>query len=122
MYILLVEDDYDLAREMAGYFRRRGHEVTACRSLAEAHAALKGGPGSTAPDAIICDANLPDGNGVDFYREACSSTVGVRWILMSGAHDDERIASLGDISARHDMAIVHKPVSLRELIRILGTA
>ncbi len=118
MHILLVEDDRDLAREMGEFFRRRKHTVTTCYSLAEAQAVLKNGNGSEAPQAILCDGNLPDGNGVDFYRQASSTFTG-RWILMSGAHDDHRLAALGDAAAHQQLAIVDKPVSLRELARIL---
>jgi len=120
MHILLVEDDRDLAREMGEFFRRRKHTVTTCHSLAEARTALKNG-GGDAPEAILCDANLPDGNGVDFYCQA-SSTFAGRWILMSGAHDDHRLAELGDAAANDQLAIVDKPVSLRELARILKIA
>lgn len=120
MHILLVEDDRDLAREMGDFFRRRKHTVTTCYSLAEAQAALENG-GADAPEAILCDGNLPDGNGVDFYRQA-SSTFAGRWILMSGAHDDHRLAALADAVAQQQLAIVDKPVSLRELARILKIA
>lgn len=120
MHILLVEDDRDLAREMAEFFRRRKHAVTTCYSLAEAQVALKNG-GADAPEAILCDGNLPDGNGVDFYCQT-SSTFAGRWILMSGAHDDHRLAALGNGTARERLAIVDKPVSLRELARLLKIA
>lgn len=120
MHILLVEDDRDLAREMSEFFRRRQHTVTTCHSLAEAQAVLKNGGGADAPEAILCDANLPDGNGVDFYCQA-SSTFAGRWILMSGAHDDHRLTALGK-AANGQLAIVDKPVSLRELARILKIA
>jgi DNA-binding response OmpR family regulator len=121
MHILLVEDDRDLARELAEFFRRRKHTVTTCHSLAEAQAVLKDVDGAGSPEAILCDGNLPDGNGVDFYCRA-SSTFAGRWILMSGAHDDHRLAALGDAVACEQLAIVDKPVSLRELARILKIA
>lgn len=121
MHILLVEDDRDLAYEMGEFFRRRGQKITICYSLAEARTVLANGSGADAPEAIICDGNLPDGNGVDFYRQA-SSTFAGPWILMSGAHDDERLAALGDPAARERLAVLDKPVSLRELARVLKIA
>ncbi|HSI01527.1 MAG TPA: response regulator [Reyranella sp.] len=116
----MIEDDCDLSNEISAYFSRRQHKVTVCHSLAKARA-LIGQVTDDRPQAIVCDANLPDGNGVDFFIQMSPTHAG-RWILMSGAHDEHRLAALGDVTRRRDVAVVDKPVPLKDLNRILVEA
>lgn len=114
--ILLVEDDEDLRTEIGEYLQRRGHDVTACGSLGDARAAVRRlAARNTAAEAIVCDVNLPDGNGIDFYAASAAELPACRWVLMSGAHDAARIDGLSAGKDLPPCTIVEKPMSLRTL-------
>ena len=114
--ILLVEDDEDLRAEIREYLQRRGHDVTACGSLGDARvAARRLKADDTPPEAVVCDVNLPDGNGIDFYISTAPCLPDCRWVLMSGEHDTERIENLNRQEDLPPCIIVDKPVPLRVL-------
>jgi DNA-binding response OmpR family regulator len=120
---VLVEDDDDLRSEIGEYLRRRGHEVTDCGTLAEARRLLGDMASGRSPDAVICDVNLPDGNGADLCREMAPKLPDSRWLLMSGAHEPAELDSkLAGISGPPRWTIVDKPVSLRSLNQALEKA
>jgi two-component system OmpR family response regulator len=62
--ILLVEDDPDLARELADALERRGMAVDRARDVEEGEAFLRAG----AHDAVLLDLGLPDGDGLALLR------------------------------------------------------
>ena len=62
--ILIVEDDKNIRDSLLDYLQREGFNVTSAASLHEAKERLK-----PAPDLIILDWILPDGQGIDFLRE-----------------------------------------------------
>jgi DNA-binding NarL/FixJ family response regulator len=70
---------------------------------------------SSPPQVVVCDVNLPDGNGVDFYVAASPALPNCQWVLMSGAHDLDQVAKVSDRTDLPRCAIVEKPVSLRVL-------
>ena len=114
--VRLIEDDPDLRSEIREYLQRRGHEVTDCGSLGEGRTlVLRLVADSAPPDVIVCDVNLPDGNGVDFYLATSSELQNCQWVLMSGAHDLDRIDKAGGQVGVTSCTIVDKPVSLRAL-------
>jgi DNA-binding response OmpR family regulator len=114
--ILLVEDDEDLRTEIREYLQRRGHDVTACGSLDDARAAVRRlAARNIAAEAIVCDVNLPDGNGIDFYAASAAELPTCHWVLMSGAHDVARIDGLSAGKGLPRCTIVEKPMSLRIL-------
>jgi DNA-binding response OmpR family regulator len=120
--ILLIEDDDDLRTEIREYLHRRGHEVTGCGSLGDARAAVSRLTAAAAvPEVTVCDVNLPDGNGIDFYVNTAAQMPGCRWVLMSGAHDHERTSALTRTTGgQAQCIIIEKPVSLRVLHAALG--
>lgn len=63
--ILLVEDDARLSEINRRALERAGYRVHAALTLAQARRLFA----QAAPDAIVLDIRLPDGNGVDFLRE-----------------------------------------------------
>ena len=63
--ILLVDDDDLIRTVVEERLKRRGYDVLAARSLAEARKAIKGG----FPDAALLDIRLPDGNGTELLEE-----------------------------------------------------
>lgn len=114
--ILLVEDDEDLRTEIREYLQRRGHDVTACGSLDDARTAVRRlADRNIAAEAIVCDVNLPDGNGIDFYAASAAELPTCHWVLMSGAHDVARIDGLSAGNGLPRCTIVEKPMSLRIL-------
>ena len=62
---LLVEDDRSFSSLAAAVLRREGMTVTLARSLHEARAALS----VDAPEIVILDRRLPDGDGMEFLPE-----------------------------------------------------
>ena len=69
--ILLVDDDDLIRTVVAERLKRRGYDVTACRSLTEARGTLKG----TLPDMALLDIRLPDGNGTELLEELTSEDI-----------------------------------------------
>jgi DNA-binding response OmpR family regulator len=63
--LLLIDDDQRLTDMLGEYLRRQGYEVTTAGSLALGRQLLERG----APDALVLDLMLPDGDGLDFTRE-----------------------------------------------------
>lgn len=111
MRTILIEDDSDLRREIGEYLRRRGHDVTECATFQAGRAALA----MAAIDVVVCDVNLPDGNGIDLCHEAAAELPHCRWVLMSGAHEQTSLDKLSSIPGPKQWTIVDKPVSMRSL-------
>jgi len=62
--ILVVDDDGAIRTVVGQALRRAGHEVATAATLAEAERALV----RYAPDVLVTDVVLPDGNGLDHAR------------------------------------------------------
>jgi DNA-binding response OmpR family regulator len=63
--LLLIDDDARLSAMVADYLRGSGYEVTVAGSLAEGREQLA----AAAPDGLVLDLMLPDGDGLDLCRE-----------------------------------------------------
>lgn len=101
---------------MRAYLQRRGHQVTDCGSLGDSRVLVRRLTAeSIPPEVIVCDVNLPDGNGVDFYVATSSGLPSCQWILMSGAHDANQVDEVCRRSDLPPCVIVEKPVSMRTL-------
>lgn len=61
--LLIVEDNLALSRETEDYFAKRGNEVVAVSTLADAREALTEGRF----DAVVLDLILPDGEGLELF-------------------------------------------------------
>lgn len=117
MRVLLIEDNQYLREEICNYLTRRRHDVIACATLAEGRAASLGPNRASGIEAIVCDVNLPDGNGVQFCAETAAALPNRRWVLMSGGHQPEEVARLQGIAA--NMAIVEKPLRIKDLASLV---
>lgn len=118
LQILVIEDDEDLRSEIVEFLVRRHHCPTGCGTLAEAVVALE----TMAPDAVLSDINLPDGDGVNFCMGNAQRFPAAIWLLMSGDNDLLRLGSqLKSIGGeKSPFAIVEKPVPLRLLDRFIS--
>ena len=119
--ILLIEDDATLRAELLDYFTRRRHRVTACATLADASEFIERSDSLLAPDAVLSDINLPDGDGVSFCVNTAERFPGTLWLLMSGNDDLLRLGNeLKSIGGEKLFSIVEKPVPLRLLDRFIS--
>ena len=59
--ILLIDDDQSVRTVVAQALRRAGHRVRTAGSLAEFDRALA----EQAPDVVVTDVVLPDGDGIE---------------------------------------------------------
>lgn len=114
MNILVVEDDADLCVEIVEYLERRNHRVSGRGTVAAARQALAAMVAKAELDGVVCDVGLPDGDGLRFYIESAARTPDCRWILMSGAHDMERLRQvLTDMKTKP--VVLEKPLPLKLL-------
>ena len=119
MRFLLVEDDTDLRREVGEYLMRRHHGVVALASAAEAAAFLGRVPAEML-DAVLCDLNLPDGDGFEIYASFAARSPATRWVLLTGDPDEQRLAEVRKAYPHLPPAILlEKPASLRRVALLL---
>ena len=105
--VLVVEDAPEFARIVATVLETAGHRVRLATTMAEALAEMD----IQAPDVVILDLGLPDGDGLDLcrmIRERSSA-----YVLMLTGRDDEVDKLLGFRLGADDY--VTKPFSAREL-------
>jgi two-component system chemotaxis response regulator CheY len=81
--ILLVEDHQDTANAFARMLRRDGYDIT----VAPTAAAALGLCGKQGFDLLICDINLPDGDGSEILKAARQFHPQTLGIIVSG-HDE----------------------------------
>jgi two-component system response regulator AtoC len=106
---LLVEDDRSFSSLAAAVLRREGMTVTLARSLHEARVALS----EDAPEIVILDRRLPDGDGMEFLPEV-RARVPAAAILVVTAHGD--IASAVEAMRLGATDYLTKPVELADLV------
>ena len=120
---LLVDDDpfmlKILKRQLAGFGRT---EVQTCEHALEALALVKAD--AAAFSLLFCDLNMPDMDGVELVRELASAGYAGSLVLVSG--EDLRILAtvrkLATAHGVHVLGVLHKPVSVDQLGKVLGGA
>ena len=104
---LILEDDSSLAAVYRKVLESEGYSVTICDRVAAARIAIR----SNAPDLLLIDIDLPDGNGLDLMDELRSDTRN-RFIVISG--DNTQRAAIKSIRHRA-VELLIKPVTLQQL-------
>ena len=104
---LILEDDSALAAVYRRVLETEGYAVTICDRVAAARIAIR----NAAPDLLLIDIDLPDGNGLDLMDELRSDTRN-RFIVISG--DNTQRAAIKSIRHRA-VELLIKPVSLKQL-------
>ena len=105
MHILLVEDDQDISSNLKVFLESKDYEVTVSNTIKNAKANLK----YTDYDLMILDITLPDGNGIEFYKE--NNTIPT--IFLSAKDDEETIVNGLELGAEDYLT---KPFSSKELL------
>lgn len=106
--LLLLEDDPAIASTVVFALQRENYAVTHYTLVRDARAHWA----AQAPDAMILDIGLPDGNGLDLCREVRAA--GHTPVLMLSARGEELDRILGlELGADDYLA---KPFSPRELV------
>ncbi len=106
--LLLLEDDPAIASTVVFALQRESYAVTHCTLVRDARVHWA----TQAPDAMILDIGLPDGNGLDLCREVRAA--GHTPVLMLSARGEELDRILGlELGADDYLA---KPFSPRELV------
>ena len=107
--ILLVDDDRGFSSLAQAALARDGHPVVLARSLHEAREAVE----RSAPELVVLDRRLPDGDGLDYLPELRAQLPGTP-VVMVTAHGD--IQSAVDAIRAGAADYVAKPVDLTDLV------
>lgn len=113
MNVLLVEDHTDTRTVLATLLNRCGCQTVVAKNLADARTRLH----EMRFEILICDLNLPDGDGIDLVREA-KEMHAVKAIALTGrTSDEDRDAGF---TAGFDYYLT-KPIDFHELREALKT-
>jgi DNA-binding response OmpR family regulator len=107
-HVLVVDDEQSLAKVVASYLRRDGHEVSCAFDGPGALAAARREP----PDLVVLDLNLPGLDGVEVCRQL--RTFSDCYVVMLTARGDEVDKLVGLAVGADDY--LTKPFSPRELV------
>lgn len=108
--ILLVDDDEAIRTVVSEALRRDGHEVAAAGSVAEQTGLLA----SFAPDLLITDVILPDGNGLDVIPAILAGNPGLPVIVLSAQNT---LSTAVRATEQGAFEYLPKPFDLDELCR-----
>ncbi len=112
--VLLVEDDREIRTLMQSVLTVEGFEVVTAVSLSEARSLFA----NTAPDVVVLDLGLPDGDGATLLRELRRQ--GSVPVVVVSARDNEE-QKIGLLDAGADDYLV-KPFSVGELLARMRVA
>lgn len=86
--------------------------VGACQTLTQARTFL----GQTAPDVLITDLNLPDGNGIDLIRETRKTSSETEILVISVLGDEKTVVSAILAGASGYLLKDAQPIDMEETI------
>ncbi len=106
--ILLVEDEAPIRDGLKEKLESEGYRVATAETVADAIRALDG-----APDLVVLDRRLPDGEGLDVMRHAREAGSRCGFVVLSArGMPEDRVEGLEDGADDY----VTKPFHLRELL------
>jgi ActR/RegA family two-component response regulator len=105
--LLVVEDDEMSQRAWRSIFSRRGWDVTTVGTVAEAMVML-----DPAPDFLILDLSLADGDGEAILSKVRDDKHRTRVAVTTGTSD---VARLRDVKGLNPEALLAKPISVVDL-------
>ena len=109
--ILIIEDEPDIRKTLEYNITREGYEVIPASSLSEGRQKLE----SDSFTLLLLDLMLPDGSGLDLFRELKQDkSLSAMPVIILTAKDDEVDKVVGFELGADDY--VTKPFSVRELI------
>jgi two-component system, NtrC family, nitrogen regulation response regulator GlnG len=108
--VLVVDDDAAIRTVVSEALRRDGHEVAAAASVAEQGRLLE----SFAPDVLITDVMLPDGNGLDAVPDILALRPNLPIIVISAQNT---LSTAVRATEQGAFEYLPKPFDLDELCR-----
>ncbi len=111
--IMLVEDEEMFARAVSKTLRKAGFESEVAHSIADARKLFK----QFAPDLVLLDMRLPDGNGMDLLPELIAKGAAV--IVMTAYGEVGDAVNAMKVGATD---YLKKPIDLEELLLIVDKA
>jgi DNA-binding NtrC family response regulator len=113
--LLVIEDELVLAKNIARYFERQGHQVSVANDgragVELAH--------DVAPDVVIVDFQLPNLNGLEVIRELRRLDEEIRIVMVTG-HGSINLAV--EAMKAGSMDLLTKPLSLASLDEVVQRA
>lgn len=117
--IMTVDDEPEIIKSIERYLRFQPQfknvDLINATSFEEALAKLE----SEAPGIILQDINLPDGNGLQFIRQAKKKFPMVQFIVITGASDLDRAMEALSFGASD---YIKKPLVMDLLCRVVAEA
>jgi len=111
-HVLVLDDEPDMLATYERLLRRQGYEVVSARTLADGLRAIF----DRAPDLLIADVQLPDGDGLEVVRAARGMPVPPPAIVVTGlASALTRETAL----AAGATAVLLKPFATEALVKLI---
>jgi DNA-binding response OmpR family regulator len=107
--VLIVDDNVELAENIAEILQMDGHSTDVAASAEDALPKAV----QAEPDVLLADFKLPGMNGVDLVRQFCATRTRVFAIVMSAYTDDVTVQTAREVGA----TFIPKPVDYELLVR-----
>lgn len=111
--ILIIDDDRAIAHTLKLHLKESAHEIRAEHDLRSAEEGWR----SFAPDLVILDLKLPDGDGIDLLKKRRDGGDLTPVILITGHHEMEHAIEAMQAGAHE---FIHKPLDLDELDAVVN--
>ena len=112
--VLVVDDNLNLAENIAEIIALGGYQTAVVNSSESARDRLENGKFG----AVVSDVRLPGGSGIDLLHHIRARHPDVRVILMSGYSDSIALLAAEEAGAE----ILSKPVEIKRLMALLDHA
>lgn len=112
-HILIVEDHDDTAEVLALMLRRLGHDVQIASTLEQAKCKIL----DRKYEVVLCDIELPDGDGTDIPMIARLGNPGVRLVATSGRGMPKEVSAI--LKSGFDVHLL-KPYEMNALLAELS--
>jgi DNA-binding NtrC family response regulator len=109
--VLIIDDNLELAENIAEILRLDGHFTDVAGSAEEALPKAS----HSVPDVVVTDYRLPGITGAAFVRQYCALHLRVRAVVISAYTDDRTIKEARDAGAM----FIPKPVDFRLLTQLI---
>jgi len=113
--ILIIEDDISFSQLLESFLIKNKHKVSICTSVKEGCKQIK----QQAPELILLDYRLPDGNGMEILEWLHENAMHIPAIIMTSFNDIRTAVKTVKMGA-HDY--ITKPVNPDELLMIVNAA